>query len=224
MTSFISVFCWYMGEPFWSCTFFLSIYPSSYSILIVYAFFPKKIFWFWILKKKIWLDRRKKYIPTWHFHSIIVYLPFSQYNHIQNFEEKKLFQHFANLIKIRSMHLLPILDLIIPPYTVLPLSVDPSFQNIFLSNYWWQKSDIWSQASYRYAISWEAFLEPSDSYFLFADLVGFYPHCYICTFFSTTIDGRNLVFGHKLHIGTPYHGKWQGYHKWALDHSSHCFN
>jgi hypothetical protein len=42
-------------------------------------------------------------------------LPFSQYNHIQNFEENKLFQHFANLIKIRSTHLLPILDLIIPP-------------------------------------------------------------------------------------------------------------
>jgi hypothetical protein len=49
-------------------------------------------------------------------------------------------------------------------------SVCPSFQNIFrhifLSNYWWQKSDIWSQASHRYVISWEAFLEPSDSYFL----------------------------------------------------------
>ena len=42
-------------------------------------------------------------------------LTFSQYNRIQNFEEKKLFQHFANLIKIRSTHLLPILDLIIPP-------------------------------------------------------------------------------------------------------------
>ena len=35
-------------------------------------------------------------------------------------------------------------------------------------------------------------------------------HC-ICTifitFFSATIDGRNLIFGHKLHIGTPYRGK-----------------
>jgi hypothetical protein len=48
------------------------------------------------------------------------------------------------------------------------------FRHIFLSNYWWQESDIWSQASYRYPISWEAFLDPSDSYFLFADLVGFY--------------------------------------------------
>jgi hypothetical protein len=48
------------------------------------------------------------------------------------------------------------------------------FRRIFLNNYWWQESDIWSQASYRYPISWEAFLEPSDSYFLFADLVGFY--------------------------------------------------
>jgi hypothetical protein len=44
------------------------------------------------------------------------------------------------------------------------------FRRIFLSNYWWQESDIWSQASYRYAILWEAFLDPSDSYFLFADL------------------------------------------------------
>jgi hypothetical protein len=54
-------------------------------------------------------------------------------------------------------------------------SVRPSFQNIFrhifLSNYWWHKSDIWSQASYRYPTSWEAFLDPSDSYFLFTDLV-----------------------------------------------------
>jgi hypothetical protein len=48
--------------------------------------------------------------------------------------------------------------------------------------------------------------------FLFADLVGFIHIEHTCTFFSTTIDGRNLVFGHKLHIGTPYHGKWQGYH------------
>jgi hypothetical protein len=34
------------------------------------------------------------------------------------------------------------------------------FRRIFLSNYWWQKSDIWSQASYRKAILWEAFLFP----------------------------------------------------------------
>jgi hypothetical protein len=33
-----------------------------------------------------------------------------------------------------------------------------NFHHIFLSNYWWHKSDIWSQASYRYPISWEAFL------------------------------------------------------------------
>jgi hypothetical protein len=30
--------------------------------------------------------------------------------------------------------------------------------------------------TYRYAILWEAFLDLSDSYFLFADLVGFYTH------------------------------------------------
>jgi hypothetical protein len=48
------------------------------------------------------------------------------------------------------------------------------FCRIFLSNYWWQKSDIWSQASYRYPISWEAFLDLSDSYFLFAEERGYH--------------------------------------------------
>jgi hypothetical protein len=38
------------------------------------------------------------------------------------------------------------------------------------------QSDIWSQTSYRYPILWEAFLDPSDSYFLFADFVDFYTH------------------------------------------------
>jgi hypothetical protein len=55
-------------------------------------------------------------------------------------------------------------------------SVQDIFRLIFLSNCWWQKSDIWSQASYRYTILWVTFLNPSDSYFLFADLVGFYAH------------------------------------------------
>jgi hypothetical protein len=48
------------------------------------------------------------------------------------------------------------------------------FRRIFLSNYWWQKSDIWSQASYRYPISWEVFFDPSDSYFLFAEEWGYH--------------------------------------------------
>ena len=56
--------------------------------------------------------------------------------------------------------------------SVLP-SVQDIFLRTFLSNCWWEKSDIWSQASYRYTISWEAFLDPSDSYFLFADFVDF---------------------------------------------------
>ena len=96
-------------------------------------------------------------------------------------------------------------------FTSVHLSVLPSVQDIFLSNCWWQKSDIWSQASYRYTILWVAFLDPSDSYFLFADLVGFYTHwTYMHIFrhiFSATIDDRDLIFGHKLHIGTPYRGK-----------------
>jgi hypothetical protein len=110
-------------------------------------------------KKFGWTGEKKKYSD----------LPFSQHNHIQNFEEKKLFWHFANLIKIRSTHLQVCRSNYTPAprrwrgYTVLPLSVCLSvlpsvqdiFRRIFLSNYWWQKSDIWSQASYRYPISCE---------------------------------------------------------------------
>ena len=142
-----------MGEPFWSCNFFLSIYPSSYSILF-YFFFPKNILILNLEENNLAGQEKKIYSD----------LTFSQYNHIQNFEEKQLFQHFANLIKIRTTRLLPILDLIIPPvpeggggYTVLPLSVSPS-------------------------------------------------KIFFVTFFSATIDGRNLIFGHKLHIGMPYRG------------------
>ena len=61
-------------------------------------------------------------------------------------------------------------------FYVRPSSVQDIFRRIFLSNCWWQKSDIWSQVSYRYTILWEAFLNPSDSYFLFADFVDFYTH------------------------------------------------
>ena len=97
--------------------------------------------------------------------------------------------------------------------SVLP-SVQDIFGRIFLSNCSWQKSDIWSQASYRFTILWEAFLDPSDSYFLFADFVDFYTHLtYICictfsvAFFSATIDDMNPIVGHTLHIGIPYCGK-----------------
>jgi hypothetical protein len=56
----------------------------------------------------------------------------------------------------------------------------------------WKKCDEkWD----RYPILWEAFLDPSDSYFLFADFVGFYTHW---TYM-------------------------RGYHKWALAHSPSCF-
>ena len=78
-------------------------------------------------------------------------------------------------------------DLIIHPlpeegggYTVLPLSVRPSVRpsKIFFVAFFSATIDgrnliFLSQVSYRYPISWEAFLDLSDSYFLFADLVGF---------------------------------------------------
>ena len=39
------------------------------------------------------------------------------------------------------------------------------------------------------------------SWFLYT--LNIYAHFFV-TFFSATIDGRNLIFDHKLHIGTPY--------------------
>jgi hypothetical protein len=65
------------------------------------------------------------------------------------------------------------------------------FRHIFLSNCWWQRSDIWSQASYRYPISWEAFFDSSDSYFLFAEERGYHKwalaHSSSCFKMSTVV-------------------------------------
>ena len=115
------------------------------------------------------------------------------------------------------------------------------FRHIFLSNYWWQKSDIWSQASYRYPIWWEAFLDPSDSYFLFADFVDFYSHwTYMLIFRRIFLSNywwqRSDIWSQASY---RYPISWEafldpsdsyflfaeerGYHKWALAHSSSCF-
>ena len=71
-------------------------------------------------------------------------------------------------------------------------SVCPSVRpRYFFSNYRWQKSDIWSQALYRYAILWVVFFDPSDSYFLFADLVGFI-HIHRCQPLFGAISNKKL--------------------------------
>jgi hypothetical protein len=124
--------------------------------------------------------------------------------------------------------------------SVLP-SVQDIFRRTFLSNCWWQKSDIWSQASYRYTILWVAFLDLSDSYFLFADLVGFYKHwTYMLIFRRIFLSNywwqRSDIWSQASY---RYPISWEafldpsdsyflfaeerGYHKWALAHSSSCF-
>jgi hypothetical protein len=75
------------------------------------------------------------------------------------------------------------------------------FRRIFFSNYWWQKSDIWSQALYWYPISWEAFLNPSDSYFLFADFVDFYTHWTYSPMCSKTLP---TIWGIYMKLVTKY--------------------
>ena len=118
------------------------------------------------------------------------------------------------------------------------------FRRIFLSNYWWQKSDIWSQASYRYPILREAFLDPSYSYFLFADFVDFYTHwTYIlympifsriflsnywwqkCDIWSQASYRYPISWEAFFYPSDSYFlfAEERGYHKWALAHSSSCF-
>jgi hypothetical protein len=116
------------------------------------------------------------------------------------------------------------------------------FRRIFLSNYWWQESDIWSQASYRYAILWVAFLDPSDSYFLFADLVGFCTHWTYMLNFSRIFLSNYWWQESDIWSQASYRYpiSWEafldpsdsyflfaeerGYHKWTLAHSSSCYS
>jgi hypothetical protein len=85
------------------------------------------------------------------------------------------------------------------------------FRRIFLSNYWWQKSDICSQASYRYPILWEAFFDPSDSYFLFAEERGYHrwvlahsSSCYIYSIVIPFVDIGFLFFFLYIYVCIAY--------------------
>ena len=53
-------------------------------------------------------------------------------------------------------------------------------------------------------------LAPPEGGILFYICPSVRPKIFIVTFFSATIDDRNLIFGHKLHIGMPYCGKHFG--------------
>ena len=122
-------------------------------------------------------------------------------------------------------------------FYLLP-SVQDIFRHFFLINCWWQKSDIWSKASYRYTILWVAFLDPSDSYFLLADLVGFYTPCtYTHIFLGNNWWQWSVIWSQASY---RYPISWEvffdssdsyflfaeerGYHRWALAHSSSCYS
>ena len=127
----------------------------------------------------------------------------------QLFLTKEPIQYFENKMLIKSLYWKH--NILLYPrstgggYTVLSLSfhlsVLPFVPRYFSSHFSQQllMAEIWylvtSFIYRRYAILWEAFSDPSDSYFLFTDLVGFYTHW---TYM-------------------------RGYHKWALAHSSSCW-
>ena len=100
-------------------------------------------------------------------------------------------------------------------YTVLPLSVLPSVQDIFVAFFsvtvdgrnliFGHKRHI--GIPYRGQRFWTRQIPtsclPTQLIFIHIEHI-----CsFFVAFFSATIDGRNLIFGHKLHIGTPYRGK-----------------
>ena len=110
--SFISFFVGLWENHFGLANFFFINLPLKLFNFNFIWFFPKKKFLILNLEEKnVAGQERKKNIPTWHF------------------EEKKLFQHFANLIKIRSTHLLPIF------YTSDPKKKIENREQVCRSNY-----------------------------------------------------------------------------------------
>jgi hypothetical protein len=69
---------------------------------------------------------------------------------------------------------------------------------------------------------WGTYIKLVTKYQILSALLIFIHIEHICSFFvaffSATIDGRNLIFGHKLHIGTPYRGK----HCWTHQIPTSC--
>ena len=68
------------------------------------------------------------------------------------------------------------------------------------------------EALYRYDVSWDAFSDSSDIYFLFAEDLEFFKYSapiettFFVTYFSATIYHRLLIFCMKLYIGMMYCG------------------
>ena len=66
------IFCWYMGEPFWSCKFFFINLPLKLFNFNFMVFFLKIILILNLEEKKLAGQEKKIYSD----------LTFSQYNHI----------------------------------------------------------------------------------------------------------------------------------------------
>jgi hypothetical protein len=112
-------------------------------------------------------------------------LPLPQGNHVAKFGKDPIYRTKVIVCETCVDARLPA----IPNHIIRPL----------LSNYWWQRSDIWSQASYRYPIS---FLDPSDSYFLFAEERGYHKwalahssSCFLHTIFKF---GKDPIYRTKV--------------------------
>ena len=151
--------------------FFINLPLKIFNFNFIW-FFPKKKFWFkcgWTGEKKIYSDLtfwRKKIIPAlrqsnytpaarrgvYCFTSVCLSVrPSFQDIFLSNLiaEIWYLVTSFIQVPHIVGSVFGPVWFL----HPVCRLSW--FFIHIFLNNYWWQKSGVWSQASYRYPISWE---------------------------------------------------------------------
>jgi hypothetical protein len=100
------------------------------------------------------------------------------------------------------------------------------FRHIFLSIYWWQRSDIWSQASYRYSKLLRKMWRNMCIYNFFLNV--YKNQQSRQTGSRNPIGSKTLptIWGTYMKIVTKYQisaiNMW-GYHKWALAHSSSCY-
>jgi hypothetical protein len=82
--------------------------------------------------------------------------------------------------------------------------------------------DIWSQASYRYPILWEAFFEPSDSYFLFSEERGYHrwalAHSSSCFSWRSVTENFNFISCENviLRRKTNFGAVWKFNAVWSL--------
>ena len=80
-------------------------------------------------------------------------------------------------------------------FTLVRSSVPP-FRHIILSNHISWDADILHEALYRYDVSWDAFSDSSDIYFLFAEDLEFFKYSAPIQHFSSHISQQLFIIAY----------------------------